>query len=99
LGTLNLYFAQLVRPTQVRIHQNFNPGYITRVDLIDIYGEPHTIYESVPIPNPQCPFVLVIPVVDADYATNTAVVYIDQTGSTTGWNQIDAVELIGTDYN
>jgi len=99
VGTLNLYFAQLVLPTEVRVHQTFNPGYVTRVDLADIYGKTHTIYEAVPQINPQCPFVLVIPVKDADYATNTVTVYLDQSGSTSGWDQIDAVELIGTAYN
>jgi hypothetical protein len=99
LGTLNLYFAQLVRPTEVRVHQSFNPGFITRIDLIDIYGKIHTVFESVPQTNPQCPFVLVIPVKDADYPTNTVTVYIDQSGSVSGWDQIDAVELIGTAYN
>ncbi len=98
-GTLNLYFAQLVRPTQVRIYQNFNPGFITRVDLTDVYGKAHTIYQSVPQPVALCPFVLVIPIKGADYATNTVTVYLDQTGSTGGWNEIDAVELIGTSYN
>jgi len=98
-GALTLYFAQLVRPTEARIHQNFNPGYITRVDLIDLYGKPRTIYEAVPQPNPQCPFVLVIPIKDADYATNSMVIYVDQSGSATGWNEIDAVELFGTAYN
>jgi len=98
-GSLTLYFAQLVRPTEARIHQNFNPGYVTRVDLIDLYGEAHPIYQAVPQPNPQCPFVLVIPIKDADYATNTMIVYVDQAGSITGWNEIDAVELIGIAYN
>jgi hypothetical protein len=42
----------------------------------------------------QCPFVLVIPV-EADYASNTVIVTVDQTTSPGGWNQIDAVELVG----
>jgi hypothetical protein len=93
-GVLTLLYAQLVTPTFVNVFQSFNPGFITQVELVDVYGERHAIYQATPQPVGQCPFVLVIPV-EADYASNTVIVTVDQTTSPGGWNQIDAVELVG----
>ena len=93
-GVITLLYAQLVKPTSVHIYQSFNPGFIVLVELIDLYGERHTIYEATPQPVGQCPFVLSIPV-EVDYKTSAVIIRVDQSTSLGGWNQIDAVELIG----
>ena len=94
-AALTLLYPELVKPTGVIVYETFNPGFITRIDFMDIYGEYHTIYEGQPQLRAQCPFQLVVAIDSADYEGSRLVVYIDQTTSLGGWDQIDAVELIG----
>jgi hypothetical protein len=94
-ATLTVLFAELVTPTGVLIYESFNPGFVVKVEFTDLYGEVHTVYDAPPQPRMQCPFVMVIPIVDADYKGNRMVITVDQSISPGGWDQIDAVELIG----
>jgi hypothetical protein len=98
IGTLTVFFGQLVTPTEIQIHQTFNPGFITQVSITDILGEAHVVYTGVPQPAPQCPSILSIPIDDADYAGNVVTISLNQAASAGGWNQIDAIELIGIKY-
>jgi hypothetical protein len=99
-GTLTLYYVQLVKPTAIRIFETYNPGFITRVAITDNQGEEHVVYEAEPALSFQCPFVrVIIPVPKADYAANSITITVDQSTSAGGWDQIDAVELIGILYN
>ncbi|NDJ54466.1 MAG: hypothetical protein GYB68_15455 [Chloroflexi bacterium] len=94
-ATITLYYAQIVTPTGIVVYQSFNPGFVTRVETIDVFGEVRSAYESTPAAFPTCPYGLVIPILNADYDTAVVRVFINQAASTGGWNQIDAVELIG----
>jgi hypothetical protein len=96
---LTLYYIQLVRPTAILIHESYNPGFITRVAVTDNQGQEHVVYEAEPALSFQCPFVRVILIEKADYAANSVIITVDQATSAGGWNQIDAVELIGIRYN
>lgn len=98
-GTLTLYYVQLVKPTAIRIHETYNPGFITRVAIVDNQGQEHIVHEASPALSFQCPFVRIILIEKADYAANSITITVDQSTSTGGWNQIDAVELIGIRYN
>jgi hypothetical protein len=91
--TLTLYYDVPVQPTQVNIYQNYNPGAITSVELIPAQGD-----YTVPIPNSydrstRCPGVFSL---DVNMGINVigVVIRLDQT-ITGGWNEIDAVELVG----
>lgn len=97
-GELTLYFAELVRPRAVRIYETYNPGFITQVDFVDVFGETHVVYQSAPQALGQCPFVREIAIDDVEAPGNTVVIRVDQTASTGGWNEIDAVELVGIKY-
>lgn len=97
-GALTLLYPELVTPTAVVVYETYNPGFVTRIDVIDIYGETHTVYQAQPQARDECPFTLIAPVDDADYEGNRVVVYVDQATSSGGWNQIDAVELIGVKH-
>jgi hypothetical protein len=98
VATLTVLFAELVTPTGILIYESFNPGFIVKVEFVDLYGEVHTVYDSLPQPRQQCPFTLVIPIIDADYKGNRVTITVDQSASPGGWNQIDAVELIGISH-
>jgi hypothetical protein len=95
MGSLRVLFAELVTPTGLLIYESFNPGFISRVEITDLYGEVHVVYEGIPQLKANCPFPLVIAINDADYQANSVTIYVDQRGSLGGANQIDAVELIG----
>jgi hypothetical protein len=98
VGTLTVYFGQLVTPTEIDIYQTFNPGFITQVTITDILGEVHIVYAGVPQLTPACPSILSIPISNADFAGNVVTITLDQSTSAGGWNQIDAIELIGIKY-
>ncbi len=97
-GTLELYFAELVRPRAVRVYETYNPGFITLIEFIDVEGVVHPVYVAAPQARPQCPFILDVPIPDIDEPGNRIKIYVDQTTSAGGWNQIDAVELVGVKY-
>ena len=65
----------------------------------DLYGKQHTVYTAKTAPISICPDTLVIDIPNADFAGNTVIVYVDQTTSAGGWDEIDGVELVGTRYN
>lgn len=97
-ASLTLLFPELVTPTGLYVHQTFNPGFITLITLTDIYGEEHIVYQAVPQAIGQCPLVLYVPIDDADYQSNRVTITVDQSTSAGGWNQIDAVQMIGISY-
>ena len=90
---LTLYYDTPVEPTQINIHQNYNPGAITSVELIPEEGD-----FTIPIANSAdtrttCPGVFSI---DVSLNTNVigVVIHLDQV-AIGDWNEIDAVELVG----
>ena len=93
-ASLTLFFPELITPTGLLIHQNFNPGYIIQVAMTDVFGELHIIYQGEARPIGECSFILVIAIKDADFETNTVVITVDQAGSS-NQSQVDAVQMIG----
>lgn len=93
---INLYFKLPVYPTEIRIHQTYNPDQVDRVDLIDMQGQFVTVYNSHPrkVDNP-CPYKLIIPVNRSDILAQGVRITIDQSVLDLGWNEIDAVEIVG----
>lgn len=106
---LQLTFSQPVYAQEVRIHQTFGRGALSRVTVYDADGNGLVLWEGTDQPDP-CPGVLIVrvPAQVANPVTPTApdglprtpfrvsTVRIDLDESRTGfWNQIDAVELVG----
>ena len=92
---LTLMYAQPVVPTGIRILQTYNPGAITGVELILADGSGTVAIPDSADPGTECgeAWHLDVP---ADIApVNGVILTLDQT-ITGGWNEIDAVELIGT---
>ncbi len=92
---LALEYAVPVIPTEINIYETYNPGAVVRVDVTDVPGNTVTIYEADPVVEETCPLVLSISVTGIDYPVVGVTVYVDQTNHP-GWNEIDAVELVGT---
>lgn len=93
--TLYFYDAPLI-PTEINIVQSYNPSQVVKVEVIDPAGGSETIvYEAEPEATDECPYTLSIPVADIDYLVMGVRITVDQSVLGLGWNEIDAVELVG----
>ena len=86
-------FARSVAAQQVTIVENFNPGSITKVELVDTKGEKHEVYTNDnpgPLPEPYRTLEVKFPA--ADYRTLGVIVHMN-TAKVEGVNQIDAIGI------
>lgn len=89
-----LTYAQPVIPTRIIIYQTYHPGAVSQVDVVDEAGNSIMVYQAVPAITSQCPDILEIEVKDVNTLVRSVRVIIDQSNHN-GWNQIDAVQLLG----
>jgi len=86
-------FDRTVELGQVRIRESYNPGAITKVTTI-VNGTELVLWEGVSAPAKAVrDFVVRSP---GGLQANSVVVYLD-TKRVPGWNEIDAIELVGSD--
>jgi len=97
IDTLIVKFSELVIPLEIIIHESFNPDQISKVEVQDPEGQGYyTVLQKNPLRvDRPCPFELVVPVEGIDFLTNTVRITVDQSQLGLGWNEIDAVQLIG----
>ena len=93
---LTVLFTEPVIPLQVIIHESYNPGFVTQVRLVDIFGDTPIIYQAAPQLAGTCPRSLTIhvPLNTAAPRAGALIITLDQTAAPS-WAQIDAVELVG----
>ena len=91
---IELTYATPVNATLVRVLQTYNPTQIVKIELIDTDGKTHSVYNEKP-KKVTCPQTLSISFQKTDYKVNRVKITIDQSVLGLGWNEIDAVELIG----
>jgi hypothetical protein len=91
---LTVLFAEPVIAFQVNIYESSNPGFVTQVRMVDIFGDTPIIYQAPPQLVQECPRILTINAPPGAERTSTVVISLDQTGAPS-WTQIDAVELVG----
>lgn len=94
LETLELRFRAPVFAVGVTVYQSYNPGFVTRVELIDERGEARTVYTAEPAPATGCPLPLAITFDQTLTRVGAVRLTVDQRPGA-NWNEIDAVELIG----
>lgn len=92
---IELTYDTPVYVTEINIYQTYNPDQVVKVELIGSTAGYHEVYRGVPEAVDECPYVLSIPVDGADYLAAGLRITIDQSVLGLGWNEIDAVELIG----
>ncbi|WP_051719024.1 OmpA family protein [Hymenobacter sp. IS2118] len=88
---IEVRFARSIAAQQVTIVENFNPGSITKVELVDTKGNKHEVYSNAtpgPIPEPFRTLEIRFPV--AEYRTLGVIIRMN-TGKVEGVNQIDAI--------
>ncbi len=89
---LELSYPTPVIPTLVRIHETFNPGAVSRIETQDVRGRWHVVWEGKD-PTRECPGWFE-PKLKRCPPSRVVRITIDSK-SIAGWNEIDAVELIG----
>ncbi|MBN1681395.1 MAG: discoidin domain-containing protein [Anaerolineae bacterium] len=96
IDELVVYFDTPVFPTQVNIYQNYNPGAISSITLLLAGGSDGPPVPFSADPGTSCPgvFTVNIPVELQGQLIEGVAILVDQSNHT-GWNEIDAVELVG----
>jgi sugar lactone lactonase YvrE len=93
---LEVTFDVPVYVTEINIVQTFNPDQVVQVDAIDADGELESIYTQEPVAvEDGCPYTLSLEGEATDYAVYGLRITVDQSVLGLGWNEIDAVEIVG----
>ena len=93
---IDLEYTQAVSPTEVTIFQNYNPSQVTEVAVFTADGSKHVIWEGYPERVEYCPDRMTVNVERKIPGPVKRVrVTLDQRVNGWGWNEIDAVELVG----
>jgi hypothetical protein len=89
---LELGYEQAVLPRLVRVHETFHPGAVSKIEAKDADGRWQVLWQGQD-PTRSAPGWLEIRV-EAAFATREIRITIDN-DAVPGWNEIDAVELVG----
>lgn len=93
---LELQFETPVFVTGINIVQTFNANQVSKVELVGDFGRSLTIYEQIPAQVDQpCPYIMSIAVDKTRATYSTVRITVDQSILGLGWNEIDAVQLVG----
>jgi enterochelin esterase-like enzyme len=90
---LELTYRVAVRPERIRIHETFNPGAVTKIEAQDREKKWRSLWKGKDSTT-EAPGVLDVPVPPSEFTTRVIRIWIDS-ASVKGWNEIDAVQLIG----
>ncbi len=98
IDTLTVQFSIMVFPQEIIIHESFNPDQVVKVEIQDPEsGGFYTVLQKNPTQvDRPCPYELAVPVEGINFKSNTVRITIDQSQLGLGWNEIDAIQLIGT---
>ena len=90
---IEVRFARSILAQQVTVVENFNPGSITKIELVDTKGGHHEVYSNPnPGPIPEAYRTLEVKFPAAEYRTLGVVVRMN-TAKVEGVNQIDAIGI------
>lgn len=94
---IELTYRTAVTPTQINIYQNLNPSQVVEVQMTALDGTKYIAWEGYPEKVETCPDLMTIELeLTKKILVNKVRITIDQRVSGWGWNEIDAVELVGT---
>ncbi len=97
---LELTYYTPVIPTEINIHQNYNASQIVEVDVISLDGEIHVAWTGQAEQVDYCPDIMTITLPDQyPFPVIGVRLVVDQSILGLGWNEIDAVELVGYTIN
>ncbi len=93
---LKLEFEDAVIVAEVRIRETYNPGAVVRVEAIDKDNERIVLWEGKDLAGKSPGELVVKPPKKVKVLAKTIKVHLD-TRQVPGWNEIDAIELVGAD--
>ncbi len=98
IDTLEVSFSASVYPLEIVIHESYNPDQVVKVEVFDAEtGGYYAVLQKNPVQvDRPCPYQLSIPVEGIKFKTNLLRITVDQSQLGLGWNEIDAVQLIGS---
>jgi hypothetical protein len=97
LEWIELSYDIAVIPTKINIHQSYNPSQVVEVDLVSTDGTTYVAWQGEVKPTEYCPDKMSITIdLEEKFMTQKVVIIVDQSILGLGWNEIDAVELVGT---
>jgi hypothetical protein len=93
---IKVTFPKAVNANEIRIRQSYGPGTIIKIELVDDKGKSNTVWEGVDKNKyePDKIKYFVISFAQTTYKTKVAKITL-ATNSVQGWNEIDAVQLVG----
>jgi hypothetical protein len=96
IDTLTLTYDTPVYAVEILIIENFHPDQVVKVEVRTLAGDFLTVYESEPrqVDRP-CPYQLTVPVPALEERVDGVRITVDQSVLGLGWNEIDAVQLVG----
>lgn len=94
LETLELSYQTPVFATQVTIHQNHQPGFVSQIELQDERGTWISVYTGEPALQSVCPYKMDVSFEPTLYRVVGVRLTVDQRQDA-NWSEIDAVELVG----
>ncbi len=93
---IELTYDVPVMPTEINIYMNYNPSQVVEVQIITTEGDAYTTTTTKPEIVPYCPDTYSISLeLEKQLLVNKVKIFIDQSILGIGWNEIDAVELVG----
>ncbi|MBU0512288.1 MAG: hypothetical protein KJ638_11400 [Chloroflexi bacterium] len=92
---LEVRYETPVAPTEINIYESHTPTQVVRVEILDTQGIYHEVYTAQPKIASECPYILSVPISEADYQAIGVKITIDQSQFGLPWDEIDAVELVG----
>jgi hypothetical protein len=98
IDTLTVGFKIPVVPQLVKVYQTYNPGQVTKVQVVDVKGKTHNVYAAAPValvPPPPCPVILEVPITGITAKVKTVRITVDQSVLGIYQDEIDAVQLVG----
>lgn len=97
IETLELTYEVGVFPLEITIIESFNPDQVVKVEVYNPdTGGYYTVLQKNPTPIERpCPYQLTVPVEGIEFRTDRVRITVDQSQLGLGWNEIDAVELVG----
>jgi len=91
---LMLDYSNIVNLAEVRVHETYNPGAIVRVAAVLSDGSESVVWDGEY--RPAASWGETIFEVEDDLESGSVVLYLDTT-RVNGWNEIDAVSIVGRD--
>ncbi|AXQ31250.1 hypothetical protein D0B54_22320 [Solimonas sp. K1W22B-7] len=93
---LELGFARPVNATEVRVRQSFYPGAIIKLELIDEAGAKHAVWDGVDdLVDGSSNIIWFVRSFERSAYKAKGVRITLATNAVAGWNEIDAVQLVG----